>query len=56
MTGWLKRLTERGEEQDYCPECEAEVDDTVTTCAACGYDIVQQSRFDGGRPPGTPLA
>ena len=51
MTGWLKKLTDHGE-KDHCPECEAEVDPALTTCAACGYDIVQQSRYEDRRPLG----
>ena len=55
MTGWLKKLSAHGVETHHCPDCDAQVDAEHTACASCGYEIVEQSRFEDRRPPITPL-
>jgi hypothetical protein len=51
-TNWLRRTRDDGCEASCCPECEEEVNETLTYCTSCGYDIVQQARIDlTQRPP-----
>ena len=51
VMGWLRRTRDDGCETSCCPECDAEVDTTLTYCKICGYDIVQQAKFDVAHPP-----
>ena len=54
MVSWLHRKRDDGTEAAYCPECECEVDPSVTFCKACGYDIVKQARVDMTQQPRLP--
>jgi hypothetical protein len=51
VMGWLRRTRDDGCETSCCPECDAEVDTTLTYCRICGYDIVQQAKIDLSRQP-----
>ena len=51
VLGWLRRTRDDGCEASCCPECDAEVDTTLTFCKICGYDIVQQAKIDLTHPP-----
>jgi len=51
VMGWLRRTRDDGCETSCCPECDAEVDTTLTYCRICGYDIVQQAKIDLAHPP-----
>ena len=47
---WLRRARD-GRDTSCCPECDAEVDPTLTYCTVCGYDIVAQTKIDLAHPP-----
>lgn len=49
-TDWLRRTRDDGRESVCCPECESEADTSLTYCAVCGYDIVQQAKIDLTHP------
>jgi hypothetical protein len=51
---WLHRTKDDGTEVAACPECEAEVDEALTHCTTCGYDIVKQARLDTTQQPRLP--